>query len=151
MSIWHTFGMNPYSVDLRERIVAAVTGGMSRTEAIGTFQISAATLGRYLKQHRETGELAPRRHSGGAQKQIGPEQHPALQQLVAALPDATLAELSQHWHHQTGVLVSQATLSRALAAISWTRKKRRSQQVSVMKPDARPSGSKFSSTPPNSS
>jgi transposase len=143
--------MNPYSVDLRERIVAAITGGMSRTEAIGTFQISAATLGRYLKQHRETGDLAPRRHSGGAHKQIGPEQQPALQELVAALPDATLAEQCQHWQHHTGVLVSQATMSRALATIGLKRKKRRLQQVSVTKPDARLSGSKYSSTPPSSS
>jgi len=149
--IWHTCDMNAYSVDLRHRVVAAVTSGRSRKDVIQSFQISAATLGRYLKQQRETGDLTPRRHTGGAHKQIGAEQHPALQELVAATPDATLAELCQQWHHRTGILVSQATMCRALAAIGWTRKKRRLQQASVMKRGARPFGSKSSSTPPSSS
>jgi putative transposase len=143
--------MNAYSVDLRHRIVAAVTSGMSRKDVIRTFQISAATLGRYLKQQRETGDLTPHRHTGGAQKQIGSEQHPALQELLAVSPDATLAEICQQWHQRTGVLVSQATMCRALATIGWTRKKRRSQQASVTKRNARPFGSKSYSTPPSSS
>jgi transposase len=151
MSVWQTFGMNAYSVDLRQRVVAAVISGLARNEAIRTFQISAATLARYLKQYRETGDLAPRRHTGGAQKQIGSEQYPALQELLAATPDATLADICQQWHHHTGVLVSQATMSRTLATIGWTRKKRRLQQASVTKRDAALSGSKSSSTPPNSS
>jgi transposase len=143
--------MNAYSVDLRQRVVAAVTSGMSRNDVIRTFQISAATLGRYLKQYRQSGNLTPRRHTGGAQKQIGSEQHPALQELITAAPDATLAEICQQWQQRTGVLVSQATMSRALARIGLKRKKRRLQQASVMKRDAAPSGSKSSSTPPSSS
>jgi len=139
--------MNAYSVDLRERVVAAVTSGLSRTDAIRTFQISAATLGRYLKQQRETGDLTPRRHTGGRQKQITREQQPTLQELIAAAPDATLAEMCQHWHARTGVLLSQATLSRALATIGWTRKKRRLQQANVTKRDAAPFASKSSSMP----
>jgi transposase len=90
---------------------------MSRNDVIRTFQISAATLGRYLRQHRETGDLTPRRHRGGAPEQVGSEQHPTLRELLAASPDATLAELCQQWHYRTGVLVSQATMSRALATI----------------------------------
>jgi hypothetical protein len=35
-------------------------------------------------------------------------QYPALQELVAANPGATLAD--QHWHHRIGALVSQATM-----------------------------------------
>jgi transposase len=143
--------MNAYSVDLRERIVAAVTSGLSRNDAVRTFQISAATLGRYLKQHRETGDLTPRRHTGGRQKQIAPEQHAALQELIAAAPDATLAETCQQWQQRTGVLLSQATMSRALATIGWTRKKRPSQQASVTKVDAVASDYKCFSTPPASS
>jgi transposase len=143
--------MNAYSVDLRQRIVSAVTSGMSRNDVVRTFQISAATLRRYLKQHRESGDLTPRRRTGGQQPHIPPAQHAALQQLVAAFPDATLAETCLQWHQRTGVLVSQATMSRALATIGWTRKKRHLQQASVMKGDAVASASKSSSTPPASS
>jgi transposase len=143
--------MNAYSVDLRERVVAAITSGMSRNDVIRTFLISSATLGRYLKQHRQTGDLTPRRHTGGRAKQIGLEHYAALQELVAAAPDATLAQTCQHWHERTGVMVSQATMSRALATIGWTRKKRRLQQASVMKGDAAPFGFKSSSRLPGSS
>jgi len=116
--------MNPYSIDLRQRVVAAVSSGMSRDEVVRTFQVSAATIRRYLKQQRETGDLTPRAHTGGRQAQIGPEQYPALQEVIAAAPDATLAETCIEWQRLTGVLVSQATMSRALAQIGWTRKKR---------------------------
>jgi transposase len=116
--------MNPYSVDLRQRIVAAVNSGMSRSEVVRTFQVSAATVRRYLKQQRETGELAPRAHTGGRQAQIGADQYPALQELIAAAPDATLAETCQQWQQLTGVLVSQSSMCRALAQIGWSRKKR---------------------------
>lgn len=116
--------MKPYSVDLRQRIVAAVNAGMPRSEVVRTFQVSAATIRRYLKQQRDRGDLTPRAHTGGRQAQIGPEQFPALQQLIAAAPDATLAETCAQWQQHTGVLVSQATMCRALAQIGWTRKKR---------------------------
>ena len=97
---------------------------MSRSEVVRTFQVSTATVRRYLKHHREHGDLTPRPHSGGRQAQIGPEQYPALQELLATTPDATLAETCAQWQHHTGVLVSQATMSRVLAQIGWTRKKR---------------------------
>jgi transposase len=116
--------MNPYSVDLRERIVASVLAGTSRAQVIRIFQISAATLKRYLKQHRTRGDLAPRPHTGGQKPQIGSDQHATLQQLIAAAPDATLAELCTQWQERAGILVSQATMSRALAQLGWTRKKR---------------------------
>jgi len=117
--------MNPYSVDLRQRIVAAVASGMARNEVVRTFHVSAATVRRYLKQQREHGDLTPCAHTGGRQAQIGPQQHPALQELIAATPDATLAEICLQWQQLSGVLLSQATMSRALAQIGWTRKKRR--------------------------
>jgi len=116
--------MQPYSLDLRTRIVSAVENGTPRAEVLRLFQISAATLKRYLKQQRSTGDLAPRRHTGGPQPRISPEQHPALQDVIAVDPDATLAQTCAQWHAHTGVAVSQATMSRALAQIGWTRKKR---------------------------
>jgi transposase len=116
--------MNSYSVDLRQRIVAAVNSGMSRSEVARTFQVSAATIRRYLKQQRESGDLTPRAHTGGRQAQIGPEQYPALRELLAAAPDATLAQTCAQWQQLAGVLLSQATMCRALAQIGLKRKKR---------------------------
>jgi transposase len=116
--------MHPYSLDLRQRIVAAVNAGMSRSEVVRSFQVSAATIRRYLKHQRETGDLTAGAHTGGRQAQIGPQQYPALQEVVAAAPDATLAETCQQWQQRTAVLLSQASLCRALAQIGLKRKKR---------------------------
>lgn len=40
----HTGGMRAYSVDLRERVVAAVDAGMPRDEAARVFGVSRATI-----------------------------------------------------------------------------------------------------------
>lgn len=140
--------MNPYSIDLRQRIVAALNAGMPRSEVVRTFQVSAATLRRYLKQQRESGDLTPRAHTGGRQAQIGPKQFPALQQVIAAAPDATLAQICDQWQQLTGVRLSQATLCRALAQIGLKRKKRHSRQVNAMKAGVAAFACRCCNTPP---
>ena len=56
--------MQAYSEDLRSRIVAAVDGGMPRSEAARVFGVGRATVKRYLALRRATGALAPRPHRG---------------------------------------------------------------------------------------
>lgn len=55
--------MTGYSKDLRLRVLAAVDSGMARVAVVRTFQVSLATIKRYRKQRRETGELTEK---GGA-------------------------------------------------------------------------------------
>jgi transposase len=114
--------MRGYSEDLRARVIAAVASGMSREEVVWRYAVSLATLKRWLKQWRETGDLAPKRSPGRPGVKIGA--------LVAALPvrvteqaDATLDEHCAWWSDVSGVTVSTATMSRALARLRATRKK----------------------------
>jgi transposase len=88
------------------------------------FAVSLPTIKRWLKQRRETGALAPKPIPGP----------PALKRdaLLEALPgrlaeraDATLEEHCSWWHERSGVAVSTATMSRAITALNWTRKKSR--------------------------
>lgn len=116
--------MKAYSLDLRQRVIAAMIAGMSRAEALKIFQISQSTLTRYLKYQRTGSSLAARPHAGGPRLAIPTTQYHELTSLVAADPDATLAQLCDAWEQQTGVCVSQATMSRTLAKIGLTRKKR---------------------------
>jgi transposase len=115
--------MKPYSEDLRRVVVSAVERGMKRAEAVETFAVSLATLKRWLKQRRETGDLAPKPIPGP----------PAIKRdaLLEALParlaehaDATLEAHCSWWGETAGVEVSTATMSRAITALDWTRKKR---------------------------
>ena len=53
--------MRAYSVDLREKLLAAVDAGMRRGQAASLFGVSVPTIERYVRLRRETGSLAPRR------------------------------------------------------------------------------------------
>ena len=48
----------PYSLDLRERVVAAVAGGMSRAAAAHRFGVSRSSAIRWTKRAEETGSPA---------------------------------------------------------------------------------------------
>ncbi len=49
---------SPYSLDLRERAVAAVERGMSRAEAAWQFQVGHSSVIRWTKRKVETGSPA---------------------------------------------------------------------------------------------
>jgi transposase len=115
--------MKPYSQDLRERVVKAVDEGHSRSQIVQLFGVSEATIKRYLKLRRETGNLAakpipgyPPIKVGALQKGLGPQ--------LEAHPDATLQEHCRLWEAETGVKVSISTMSDAILRLKWTRKKK---------------------------
>jgi transposase len=116
--------MKAYSEDLRERVVAAVERGARRSEVVETFAVSLPTIKRWLKQRRETGGLAPKPIPGPS----AVKRDALLEALPARLAEQADATLEQHcswWQGRTGVEVSTATMSRAITALGWTRKKRR--------------------------
>ena len=116
--------MRPYSEDLRRRVVAAVAGGMPRAEAVRVFAVSLPTIKRWLRRRRQTGGLAPTPVPGpSAVKTAGLPA--ALPARLAARPDALLAEHCAWWQDVSGHAVSRATMSRAITALGWTRKKSR--------------------------
>ena len=51
--------MKAYSQDVREKVLRAVDQGFSRGDIIKLLGVSRATIKRYLKQRRETGDVAP--------------------------------------------------------------------------------------------
>jgi len=116
--------MKPYSEDLRWRVVAAVDGGTPRAEVARRFVVSVPTIKRWLKRRRETGDLAPRPVPGPAPtKTVGLAE--ALPGRLRARPDATLEEQCAWWRGASGRAVSPSTMSRAITALNWTRKKSR--------------------------
>ena len=118
--------MNAYSLDLRERVVAAAEAGTPHAEIVRIFRVGVATIGRYLRRHRQ-GESLAAKPRPGLRPQIGAAQAEALEaQLQVAGTDASLAEHCARWQREQGVAVSVSTMSRALARVAgWTRKKRR--------------------------
>src|ERR671932_1294689 len=118
--------MRAYSMDLRERVLAAVDRGTPRKEIVRTLGVSEPTIRRYLRLRRETGSVAPKPYPKRPFS-IGQstEQRRALWKQLEEHDDATLERHCQLWERNQGVKVSISTMSRAIRhRLGWTLKKR---------------------------
>jgi len=84
--------MAPYSMDLRERVVQAWDESGDADEVAATFAVSRSWVHRLVQRRRETGSLAPRPQTKFRSRVLA-GQEARLAALIAARPDATLAEL----------------------------------------------------------
>ena len=117
--------MNAYSKDLRLRVLAAVDRGERREEIVRLFGVSVATIGRYVRRRRETGEVAPRPSPGRTPSILQTaEERDALWRQLEVSPEATLEEHCEAWERECGVRISVATMSRAIRRLGWTYKQR---------------------------
>lgn len=111
------------SVDLRERVVAAVDCGLSRRKAAERFGVSISSAIRWTSLRRRTGDVRPKRQ-GGDKRSARIEAHaPVILDLVEAQGDITLAELRARLAEQ-GVPVAVSTLWRFFRRHRITLKKR---------------------------
>ena len=124
--------MKPYSQDLRQRVVRAVDEGRPRAEIVHLFGISRATIKRYLKQRRETGELLPKAIPGRPASK-GDVLDAELKPQLEAHRDATLEEHCRLWEATHSIQVSTASMSRAIHRLNWTRKKKHWSPVNATK------------------
>jgi transposase len=87
-----------YSLDLRERVVAAVTAGQSCRAVAATFKVSVASVVKWSQRLRATGSAAARAMGGNRPCALAGERNWLLSRLVEQ-PDVTLrallAELAQ--------------------------------------------------------
>jgi transposase len=114
--------MNAYSIDLRERVVAACDRGDATREQIAArFAVSVPWIRKLLRQRRQTGSIAPRPHGGGRAPAFDAEAAARLRDAVRAHNDATLEELA----HATGVACGVSAVHRTLKRLGITRKKSR--------------------------
>jgi transposase len=111
--------MEPYSMDLRRRVIGGCDAGKGTKEVAALFGVSPAWV-RRLKQHRrERGDIAPRTGGGSRGRKIDRDR---LAELVKEQPDATLVELRD----RLGVSVTPWAVGKALRGLGLTFKKSRS-------------------------
>ena len=127
--------MKAYSEDLRIRVLRALDSGMSRADAATTFCVSLSSIKRWRAQHATLGHLRPKRPSGRP-RAIGPSAEARLRIQLTATPDATLPEHVSTWKREQGRSLSRWTISRAIARLRWSRKKRLSPRVSAIRGSA---------------
>src|SRR5947199_10803307 len=105
--------MRAHSQDLRQQVLRAVDAGQSRAQIIECFQVSRATIKRYLKQRRETGSVLPQPIPGRPPRKKAALQL-GVQELLEAHPEASQQEYCQWWEAEHGIVVSRASMSRAM-------------------------------------
>lgn len=116
--------MRAYSLDLRQKVVAAVERGDSTIEEVAaSFGVGQTFVKKMLRQHRETGDLSPRPHGGGQAARLSDKHLKLLRREVERSPDKTAAALCDHLSERAGVSVSRPTVTRALSRLGLSRKK----------------------------
>jgi transposase len=116
--------MNAYSKDLRSKALAALDRGIPRKEVQQLFGISRSTIKRWLKRRRLTGDVAIHKIPGRPSVK-GEALREWLPAQLKSNPDLTLKEHCEAFEDETGLAVSEATMSRNIARLpgGWPLKK----------------------------
>src|ERR1044071_9643775 len=118
--------MRPYSIDLRIRIVEAKDRGDSISEIAETFNVGKTFIKNLLRRRKETGQIEPLPHGGGASRLIDEELEQLIKEKVAEKIDIALEELCEYVKRKGKVEVSIPTMSRTLERLNLPRKKKSS-------------------------
>jgi transposase len=100
--------VRPYSLDLRERVVARVAAGDSCRTVARLFEVSVASVVKWSQRKRLTGSAAAK-PMGGARRFVLAGEVEWLLARIEATPDATLRELREELAER-GVRVSHGAL-----------------------------------------
>lgn len=112
--------MVTYSMDLRDRVVAACDAAVSsRAEIAEEFGVSPAWVRRLLQRRRERGHYGPSTTKRGRKPIFVGRVRERLEKLVQQQPDATLEELRD----RAGVTCTLAAVCKSLQRLGYRRKK----------------------------
>lgn len=117
----------PYSLDLRERVVAQVSGGMSCHEAAELNNIVPSTVVKWTQRQRLTGSPASK-PMGGRRPYLLEDERDWLLARIREKPDLTLHALLDELAEERDVVVSCDTLWRFLRRAGISFKKNASRQ-----------------------
>lgn len=130
--------MKAYSLDLRERIVAAVEQGERTVKVAERFGVGLATVKRYINRAEEGRLEADKRP--GQQPWLDAQGQQALEQQVKDHPGWTLEQRAAALHEETGVKLKKSAVGKYLKRLGITHKKRASFPVNEMSKSAEPTG-----------
>jgi transposase len=117
--------VRPYSRDLRERVVAAVTSGRTCREVAAVFSVSVASVVKWSQRWRATGSVAAK--PMGGRKLILLSEREWLLGRLAETPDVTLRGLQAELAAR-GVIVSHNAIWKLFAVEGISFKKKPARQ-----------------------
>ncbi len=117
--------MLPYSLDLRQRVVAAYEQGVETIEEIAErFSVGQTFVKKMLRQKRETGSLEIKERRSGPEKLLSEKDCRWLRRQIEKEPDLTVDQLHQRIVQERKMQVSRTTLGRAVQSLDLPLKKR---------------------------
>src|SRR2546428_10759132 len=108
--------MRAYSQNLRQQVLRAVDEGKSQAQISERFQVSRATIKRYVKQQRETGN-GLERPIPGRPRRIGIAAQMGVQELLEADTDASQNDYCPGWEAEHDTPRRRAPMRRGVHAI----------------------------------
>ena len=113
-----------FSLDLRERVIAAIEDGMSTRAAARRFSIGISTAGAWYRRWRATGDARPG-HQGQPSHSKLDAYEAFILGLVAEHKDIALHEIAERLEAEHGVRAAPSTVWHFFAKRGITYKKRR--------------------------
>ncbi len=114
----------PLSMDLRERVIEAVEGGMSTRQAAARFSIRIAAAGSWARLKRAKGSVAPTRQGKPKGSVLNPHAD-FIRELIDTRPDITLQEIAERLARERSVKVVYTAVWKFLDRHGLTNKKDR--------------------------
>ena len=111
-----------YSQDLRDRVIAAVDGGLGVYSAAQLFRVSVSYIYKALGRRRASGDVTAHKSGGGPKPKLAAYDE-ALRAQVAQKADVTLVELQAWLADDHAVKVSIGALWARLRHLGLTLKK----------------------------
>ncbi len=120
----HSFG-----ADLRWRVIAAISEGLSTRKAAARFSIGVSTAGAWFRRYRDNGETTARKQGQPPGSKL--DDHEAfILGLVEETPDISLAEIAERLGLERQVSACPATVWHFFNRRGITFKKRRRMRAS---------------------
>jgi transposase len=113
----------PLSLDLRQRVIAAIEAGMSCRAAAERFGIAPSAAVKWRRLWLETGSVAPRAQGGDTRSGRIEAVGPAILAMVAETPDVTLVEIAERLEREHGERFAPSTVHRFFRRHGWSFKK----------------------------
>ncbi len=101
------------TIEIREAIARARDAGLMGSQICELLDVCQSTVTRVLRRRRVLGNVALLAHAGGMVSPIEGAFAEMLHQLVARMPDATVAELTDALVRDGGLQTSRSSVVRA--------------------------------------
>ena len=113
----------PLSLDLRQRVIAAIDAGLSCRAAAARFGIAPSAAVKWHRRWRDTGLVAPHARGGDTRSGRIETVGPAILAMVEGMPDITLVEIAERLAREHGERFAPSTVHRFFRRHGWSFKK----------------------------